>query len=115
FATSQRRSCQQASRGVRFFDPKLCGRADPPLSGWQIALINFITNLPRDLRTGGFSAMNVAAYDALSKIETIQYVGPIAPPALYRQKVLSKLLRVAGFQGDFFFYSRKRLANRFRG
>jgi glycosyltransferase involved in cell wall biosynthesis len=72
-------------------------------------LINFITNLPRDLRTGGFSAMNVAAYDALSKIETIQYVGPIAPPPLYRQKVLSKLLRVAGLRGDFFFYSRKRL------
>jgi glycosyltransferase involved in cell wall biosynthesis len=53
--------------------------------------------------------MNVAAYDALSKIDTIQYVGPIAPPPQYRQKVLSKLLRVAGLQGDFFFYSRKRL------
>lgn len=72
-------------------------------------MINFITNQPRELRSGGFSAMNAAAYDALLKLDAIHYAGPIDPPIVIRQKVASKLLRSTGFQGDFFTFSQERL------
>jgi glycosyltransferase involved in cell wall biosynthesis len=72
-------------------------------------LINFISNLPADLRTGGFSAMNAAAHEALCKLDTIHYVGPINPPTIFQQKIISKLLRTFGSQGSFFAFSRKRL------
>jgi len=72
-------------------------------------VIHFISNLPKDLRSGGFSAMNVAAYSAISSIELTRYVGPINPPVILTEKVVSKFKRVAGAQGSFFFYSRRRL------
>jgi glycosyltransferase involved in cell wall biosynthesis len=72
-------------------------------------LINFISNLPKDLRSGGFSAMNTAAFSAISTFETSCYVGPINPPVILRQKALSKFRRVAGSQGSFFFFSARRL------
>lgn len=72
-------------------------------------MINFVSNLPRDLRSGGFSAMNAAAHEALRKLATIHYVGPINPPIVVRQKVVSKLLRTLGLQGNFFAFSRERL------
>jgi len=72
-------------------------------------LINFVSNLPRDLRSGGFSAMNVAALSALSKVEDLRYVGPIDPPVIMWQKALSKFLRLAGLPGAFFFFSQQRL------
>lgn len=72
-------------------------------------MINFISNLPKDLRSGGFSAMNVAAYSAISSLEPTRYVGPINPPVILTEKVVSKFKRVAAAQGSFFFYSRRRL------
>jgi glycosyltransferase involved in cell wall biosynthesis len=72
-------------------------------------VINFVSNLQPDVRSGGFSAMNAAAFAALSKHFPVHYAGPIDPPVVAWQKGLSKLLRVAGGQGDFFFFSRKRL------
>jgi glycosyltransferase involved in cell wall biosynthesis len=72
-------------------------------------LINFISNLPKDLRSGGFSAMNVAAYSAISSLEPTCYVGPINPPAILSEKVVSKFRRMAGSQGRFFFFSQRRL------
>ncbi len=72
-------------------------------------MINFISSLPIGLRSGGFSAMNVAAYDALSKLEEIHYVGPISPPPFIAEKVRSKVLRTCGAKGDFFFFSPLRL------
>lgn len=72
-------------------------------------MINFISNLPRDLRSGGFSAMNAAACVALSKIEEIYYAGPISPPPVTLEKLYSKMLRTCGRQGDFFFFSPRRL------
>jgi glycosyltransferase involved in cell wall biosynthesis len=72
-------------------------------------VINFVSNLPHDLRSGGFSAMNAAAFAALRKLDGVRYVGPINPPVTLWQKVLSKLLRVAGSRGDFFFSSQSRL------
>jgi glycosyltransferase involved in cell wall biosynthesis len=72
-------------------------------------MINFVSNLPKDLRSGGFSAMNAAAFAAISKWEPCNYVGPINPPALSWQKAWSKLRRVAGAHGSFFFFSERRL------
>jgi glycosyltransferase involved in cell wall biosynthesis len=73
-------------------------------------LINFISNLPADLRSGGFSAMNAAAMEALSKRHSIHYAGPISPPVELWRKGVSKLLRAVGGGGDFYFFSRTRLA-----
>jgi glycosyltransferase involved in cell wall biosynthesis len=72
-------------------------------------LINFVSNLPKDLHSGGFSAMSAAAFAALSKAYVVHYAGPINPPVIVWQKALSKFLRLAGAQGDFFFFSQRRL------
>ncbi len=53
--------------------------------------------------------MNAAAHAALSNMELVEYIGPINPPSFLYQKVYSKLSRVAGFAGDFFFFSERRL------
>jgi len=53
--------------------------------------------------------MNAAAFAAVSKCEPSHYVGPINPPAVAWQKAWSKLRRVAGAQGSFFFFSERRL------
>lgn len=53
--------------------------------------------------------MSAAAFNAISKLGDIHYVGPVAPPVVLRQKLLSKLLRIAGLRGDFFCFSEHRL------
>jgi glycosyltransferase involved in cell wall biosynthesis len=53
--------------------------------------------------------MNAAAHEALRKIATIHYVGPINPPFILRQHVVSKFLRTLGSRGNFFAFSRERL------
>ena len=72
-------------------------------------MINFISNLPRELRTGGFSAMSAAACDALQRRHEVAYVGPIDPPVAPWEKAVSKALRVSGLGGDFFAFSERRL------
>ncbi len=72
-------------------------------------MINFISNLPQDLRSGGFSAMNVAALEAVRKCGEVHYVGPINPGVSTYRKVLSKALRTFGRPGEFFFFSKERL------
>jgi glycosyltransferase involved in cell wall biosynthesis len=72
-------------------------------------VINFVSNLPKDSISGGFSAANSAAYAALCTTDAVHYAGPINPPIILRQKVRSKLMRIAGFRGNFFFYSQQRL------
>lgn len=72
-------------------------------------MINFISNLPQDLRSGGFSAMNVAAFEAVQKCAPVNYVGPINPAVSTCQKVISKALRTVGRPGRFFFFSQERL------
>jgi glycosyltransferase involved in cell wall biosynthesis len=73
-------------------------------------LINFVSNLPKNLRSGGFSAMNAAVFSAISRSEASHYVGPIDPRVIPWQKALSKFRRVAGLHGAFFFFSERRLA-----
>jgi glycosyltransferase involved in cell wall biosynthesis len=53
--------------------------------------------------------MNAAAFSAISTLEASHYVGPITPPVIPWQKALSKLRRVAGSRGSFFFFSESRL------
>jgi len=72
-------------------------------------VINFISHLPRDLRSGGFSAMNAAACAALAAAYPLTYVGPIDPPVGSWDKAASKALRVSGLGGDFPTYSTRRL------
>jgi glycosyltransferase involved in cell wall biosynthesis len=72
-------------------------------------MINFVSNLPRELRSGGFSAMNAAACAALAKRHAIAYVGPIDPPTGAVGKAISKTLRVTGLRGDFPAFSEQRL------
>jgi glycosyltransferase involved in cell wall biosynthesis len=72
-------------------------------------LINFISNLPANLRTGGGSARNAAAFSVLKTFEVVHFVGPIDPPVILFQKALSKLLRSAGARGNFSFFSQRRL------
>jgi glycosyltransferase involved in cell wall biosynthesis len=73
-------------------------------------LINFITNLPRDLRSGGFSAMNAAACAALAKRYALTYVGPIDPPVIPWERAVSKALRLSRLAGDFPAFSQRRLS-----
>jgi glycosyltransferase involved in cell wall biosynthesis len=74
-------------------------------------MINFISNLPQDLRSGGFSAMNVAALETVRKCGEVHYVGPINPGVSLYRKVVSKALRTFGRPGEFFFFSRERLSS----
>lgn len=72
-------------------------------------MINFISNLPSNTRTGGITARNVGALEALSMIDAINYVGPINPPIFQLEKFYSKVPRIVGLSGDFYFFSRRRL------
>lgn len=72
-------------------------------------MINFVSNLPEDLRTGGFSAMNAAACAAIRKAWPVAYVGPIDPPVSATARAASKALRACGVPGDFAAFSERRL------
>jgi glycosyltransferase involved in cell wall biosynthesis len=72
-------------------------------------VINFISNLPHDLRSGGFSALNAASLTALRRTHAVHYAGPINPPVIGWQKAVSKLRRATGSHGEFAFFSNRRL------
>lgn len=72
-------------------------------------MIRFISNLRPDLRSGGFSAMNVAAVNALRQRYPVTYVGPIDPPVSRLAKGTSKVLRLLGGTGAFASFSDARL------
>jgi glycosyltransferase involved in cell wall biosynthesis len=71
--------------------------------------MNFISNLPLQEISGGFSGMNAAAYEALTEIAEVHYVGPVNPPVSSAARLISKLKRSAGQKGKFFFFSEARL------
>lgn len=71
--------------------------------------INFISNLPRDLRSGGFSAMNAAAFDALECHADVHF-NPISLPVDRPRQLLSRVLREVGLRGHFEFFSHARLS-----
>jgi glycosyltransferase involved in cell wall biosynthesis len=72
-------------------------------------VINYVPNLPRDLRSGGFSAMNVAALAAMEGLDRVHYAGPVGLRSDLDQKAVSKLLRLVGLPGAFHQYSPRRL------
>jgi len=53
--------------------------------------------------------MNAAAFSAIGRLEPLCYAGPINPPVILGQKILSKFRRLAGSQGSFSFFSERRL------
>ena len=71
--------------------------------------MNFISNLPLQEISGGFSGVNAAVYEALTEIAEVHYVGPVNPPVSSAARLISKLKRSAGQQGKFFFFSEARL------
>jgi glycosyltransferase involved in cell wall biosynthesis len=71
--------------------------------------INFITNIPLKEYSGGFSGMNLAAYETLQELGEVHYAGPINPPSSAIQKLVSKAFRLIGVPGAFYFFSNKRL------
>ena len=71
--------------------------------------INFISNLDLCEISGGFSAMNVAAYDAMKEIAHVNYIGPVQPEVHLGAKVKSKASRILGAPGNFYFFSEERL------
>ena len=71
--------------------------------------MNFISNIPLQEISGGFSGMNAAACEALTEIAEVHYVGPVNPPVSSASKLISKLKRSAGKEGKFFFFSEARL------
>src|SRR6185437_5717534 len=117
-----RRAARHAAR-----TPPRCGRGQPTGGGVAVRdrqlgpqprralrirpprMINFVSNLPRELRTGGFSAMSAAACDALQRRHEVAYVGPIDPPIVAWEKAVSKALRLSGLGGGFSAFSERRL------
>jgi glycosyltransferase involved in cell wall biosynthesis len=71
--------------------------------------LNYISNIDLQDISGGFSAMNAVAYEALSEIADVNYVGPISPQLDLLPKAISKLERYLGKAGDFSFFSEARL------
>ncbi|MDB4412867.1 glycosyltransferase [bacterium] len=71
--------------------------------------INFISNICPEEASGGISGMNAAAYDALSEMADVRYVGPVNPPINPWSKIASKLRRVIGTRGQFYFFNQARL------
>jgi glycosyltransferase involved in cell wall biosynthesis len=74
-------------------------------------VIRFISNLPATLITGGFSAMNAAAYATLADRFEVTYAGPINPPSRLLEMGLSKTSKALGLKRDFYAFSRERLAS----
>lgn len=71
--------------------------------------INFISNIPENEYSGGFSAVNHAIWLALREIAEVHYVGPVRPPMDRLTKYVSKLSRMAGLAGSFAAYADSRL------
>jgi glycosyltransferase involved in cell wall biosynthesis len=72
-------------------------------------IINYISNLPVEEISGGFSAMNATAHEALAEIAEVHYVGPVNPPVNRVDWLVSRAKRTAGIPGKFFFFSEDRL------
>lgn len=72
-------------------------------------LINYITNIDQNETSGGWSGVNAAVYHQLSMHFEARYVGAINPEVQQSSRILSKLKRVLGQAGSYFFYSPRRL------
>lgn len=71
--------------------------------------IAYVTNIELSEVSGGFSAMNRAMFDVLSRDNRVDYVGPISPAPIRWQHWISKARRMLQMGGDFFYFSKRRL------
>ena len=72
--------------------------------------VDFVTNLPLAEESGGWSAISRNIYLQLADRFDCQFIGPINPQPAFHEKLFSKMKRVLGGQGQFFFFSEKRLS-----
>lgn len=72
-------------------------------------LMNYISNLDLNQRSGGWSGVNVAIHGVLSKRFELNVLDPINPGFDYPAKVVSKARRTAGLPGKFHFFTSRRL------
>lgn len=71
--------------------------------------IAYVTNIDLGEISGGFSAMNRAMYDVLTRGNHVDYIGPISPRPIRWQHWVSKARRLMKVGGDFFYFSKQRL------
>ncbi|MBW7892877.1 MAG: glycosyltransferase family 4 protein [Chitinophagaceae bacterium] len=73
--------------------------------------INYITNLDVNKYSGGWSAMNHHVYQQLKQSDnhSINLIQDVNPPVSLLRKTISKLRRIAGLKGEFFYFSVDRL------
>lgn len=73
--------------------------------------INYITNLSLTDNSGGGSGVNFAAYHQLARYFEVRYTGPIDIPVNRAEHIKSKLVRLMGGKGSYFFFSESRMQN----
>src|SRR5688572_13530719 len=71
--------------------------------------INYISNLDPSLVSGGWGGINYRMCEQLKRFFSVHYIGPVNPPAITSEKIVSKLQRVLGAKGNFQFFSNARL------
>lgn len=79
------------------------------MSGSVIKRINYVTNIPSDVTSGGWTGINAEVYQNLATRFETRYVGPINPGINAGAKLISKLNRLSGRKGAYFFFSQSRL------
>ena len=72
--------------------------------------INFITNQALESATGGWCGISNGIYRALAGKADVNFVGPVEPDVSIIEKLTSKVLRSTGLQGNFFYFSERRLS-----
>lgn len=75
----------------------------------MIKKINYITNLPLTLNSGGWGGINYNLFQQLQLFFETLFIGPVNPPVLLREKFIAKTLDVFGDGGNFYFFSKNRL------
>lgn len=71
--------------------------------------ISYITNLTVNNSSGGWSGMNYHVYKELEKRAEVQLIQGINPPYSFREKLQSKLFRIAGLKGIYPAFTNHRL------
>jgi glycosyltransferase involved in cell wall biosynthesis len=71
--------------------------------------VNFISNIDLGETSGGWSGINAAIHQQLSAHFETRVVGPVNPKIDYSAKLISKLRRLSGRKGEFYFFAEPRL------
>lgn len=69
----------------------------------------YITNLSPNIKSGGWSGMNVNVYQQLTNFFEISYSNPINPPVFKFEQIVSKLKAVINQKRYFEYFSERRL------